>query len=142
MAGVGPGGLCSPQDAGSKRHALTSPQQDGLQSKAKEFSTPLELTPQTMAKDMNTASEYIKKLDNILAKYDTFGDNKYQSYQAVMELISNDLSTLLANAGPEDWKDIYVDRDRAEIKRMILNRTMSLGHEGQGANNASSWREE
>ena len=95
-----------------------------------------------MAKDMNTASEYIKKLDNILAKYDTFGDNKYQSYQAVMELISNDISTLLANAGPEDWKDIYVDRDRAEIKRMILNRTMSLGHEGQGSNNASSWREE
>jgi hypothetical protein len=91
---------------------------------------------------MSEASKYIKKLDNALSKYDTFGDNKYQPFQEILESIADELGTLLAKAGPEDWKDIYVDRDRSEIKRMILNRTMSLGQEGQESNNVSSWREE
>ena len=91
---------------------------------------------------MSNASEYIKKLDKALNNFATFGDNKYQSFQELLASTSDDLNRLLTKATPEDWKEIYVDRDRAEIKRMILNRTMSLGQDNKEANPASPWREE
>ena len=41
--------------------------------------------------------------------------------------IEDDVQVLLGKSKPSHWEEMYVERDRAIIKTLVLNRAMSMG---------------
>ena len=76
---------------------------------------------------MSKASRLIKHLDKVLKSHSSFGDNPDGFIEQIMSELEDDYSELLKKSKPEHWAEIYVERDRARIKQMILNQMMSKG---------------
>ena len=74
---------------------------------------------------MSAATRLIKKLDNALANYDSFGDNPAAHVEEVLGKLEKDLDNLRSKSNPDHMARIYVERDRAMIKQVILNRVMA-----------------
>ena len=81
---------------------------------------------------MTKASKFLKRLDQVLSKScNEFHERDIDAPQ-VMHEVFDDLRKLLANASSADWKEIYIERDKADIKTHVLNQAMELGtHHGQ-----------
>ena len=76
---------------------------------------------------MSKASKLIKRLDKLLKSHASFGDNPDGFIEQIMSELDGDYTELIRKSKPEHWAEIYVERDRARIKQMILNRMMSKG---------------
>ena len=74
---------------------------------------------------MSTATRLIKKLDNSLASYDSFGDNPSALTEEILAKLEKHLDKLRSKSNPELMNEIYVERDRALLKQEILNRVMA-----------------
>ena len=74
---------------------------------------------------MSAATRLIKKLDNALANYDSFGDNPDAHVEEVLGKPEKSLDNLRSKSNPDHMARIYVERDRAMIKQIILNRVMA-----------------
>ena len=74
---------------------------------------------------MTAATRLIKKLDKVLANYDSFGDNPGAHVEEVLGKIEKSLDNLRSKSNPDHMARIYVERDRAMIKQVILNRVMA-----------------
>ncbi|WP_226406962.1 hypothetical protein [Synechococcus sp. MU1625] len=74
---------------------------------------------------MTAATRLIKKLDKVLANYDSFGDNPGAHVEEVLGKIEKSLDNLRFKSNPDHMARIYVERDRAMIKQVILNRVMA-----------------
>ena len=67
------------------------------------------------------------RLDQVLSKScNEFHERDIDAPQ-VMHEVFDDLRKLLAKASSEDWKEIYIERDKADIKTHVLNQAMELG---------------
>ena len=76
---------------------------------------------------MTKASKFLKRLDQVLSKScNEFHERDIDAPQ-VMHEVFDDLRKLLANASSADWKEIYIERDKADIKTHVLNQAMELG---------------
>ena len=73
---------------------------------------------------MSAATRLIKKLDNALASYDSFGDNPSALTEEILVKLEKHLDKLRSKSNPELMTEIYVERDRALLKQEILNRVM------------------
>ena len=75
---------------------------------------------------MTKASKFLKRLDQVLSKScNEFHERDIDAPQ-VMHEVFDDLRKLLAKASPADWKEIYIERDKADIKTHVLNHAMEL----------------
>ena len=74
---------------------------------------------------MTAATRLIKKLDKVLANYDSFGDNPGAHVEEVLGKLEKSLDNLRSKSSPDQMARIYVERDRAMIKQVILNRVMA-----------------
>ncbi len=74
---------------------------------------------------MSAATRFIKKLDKALANYDSFGEKPGAYVEEVLGKLEKSLDKLHSKSNPEHMARIYVERDRAMIKQVILNRVMS-----------------
>ena len=76
---------------------------------------------------MTKASKFLKRLDQVLSKScNEFHECDIDAPQVMHELV-DDLRKLLVKASSADWKEIYGERDRADIKIHVLNQAMELG---------------
>jgi hypothetical protein len=76
---------------------------------------------------MTKASKFLKRLDQVLSKScNEFHERDIEAPQ-VMHEVFDDLRKLLAKASSADWKEIYIERDKADIKTHVLNQAMELG---------------
>ena len=76
---------------------------------------------------MTKASKFLKRLDQVLSKScNEFHERDIDAPQ-VMHQVFDDLRKLLAKASAADWKEIYIERDKADIKTHVLNQAMELG---------------
>ena len=76
---------------------------------------------------MTKASKFLKRLDQVLSKScNEFHERDIDAPQ-VMHEVFDDLRKLLAKASSADWKEIYIERDKADIKTHVLNQAMELG---------------
>ena len=74
---------------------------------------------------MRASSRLLKKLDNVLSGYDSFGEDPNALVDEVLAEVQKPLETLLSKSKPELMAEIYVERDRAVLKQEILNRVMA-----------------
>ena len=74
---------------------------------------------------MSAATRLIKKLDNSLASYDSFGYNPSAFTEEILVKLEKHLDKLRSKSNPELMTEIYVERDRALLKQEILNRVMA-----------------
>jgi len=77
------------------------------------------------AGSMSAATRLLKKLDEALAAYDSFGDDPNALVVEVLAKVEKPLAKLRSKSKPELMAEIYVERDRALIKQEILNRAMA-----------------
>ena len=76
---------------------------------------------------MSKASKFIKRLDQVLNKCcNEFQERDIDAPQ-VMHEVFDDIRKLLGKATSADWKEIYIERDKAAIKHHVLNQAMELG---------------
>ncbi|WP_413323497.1 hypothetical protein [Synechococcus sp. MIT S9503] len=73
---------------------------------------------------MSRATQLIKKLDKLLSRHDTFGDNPEAFVEGLLAQVENQLQTIQQKNKPEHWAALYVERDRASIKMKVLNKLM------------------
>jgi hypothetical protein len=79
---------------------------------------------------MTKASKFVKRLDQVLSKScNEFHERDIDAPQVMHEVVG-DLRKLLAKATAADWKEIYIERDKADIKTHVLNQAMELGTHG------------
>ena len=74
---------------------------------------------------MRASSRLLKKLDNVLSGYDSFGEDPKALVDEVLAEVQKPLEKLLSKSKPELMAEIYVERDRAVLKQEILNRVMA-----------------
>ena len=71
--------------------------------------------------------EISEAFDQVLSKScNEFHERDIEAPQ-VMHEVFDDLRKLLAKASSADWKEIYIERDKADIKTHVLNQAMELG---------------
>jgi hypothetical protein len=89
---------------------------------------------------MTKASKFLKRLDQVLSKScNEFHERDIDAPQ-VMHEVFDDLRKLLAKASSADWKEIYIERDKADIKTHVLNQAMELStHHGQPTPTSSTF---
>ena len=76
---------------------------------------------------MTQASKFLKRLDQVLSKScNEFHERDIDAPQVMHEVV-DDLRKLLAKASKADWKEIYIERDKSDIKTHVLNQAMELG---------------
>ena len=75
---------------------------------------------------MSRASRLIKQLDKVLDRYDTFGDDPESFVDPVLSDLQSQIEAVLDKFKTKHWAEIYVERDRARIKQVVLNRLMAL----------------
>ena len=73
---------------------------------------------------MSRASRLIKRLDKTFNRYDSFGDHPDSFVETVMSGLETELDSIRSKDKPELWAEIYVERDRAQIKQEVLNRAI------------------
>ena len=67
------------------------------------------------------------RLDQVLSKScNEFHECDIDAPQVMHEVV-DDLRKLLAKASKADWKEIYIERDKSDIKTHVLNQVMELG---------------
>ena len=76
---------------------------------------------------MSRTTRLIKRLDKALADYKTFGSYPDAFVDELFAEIEDDVQVLLGKSKPSHWEEMYVERDRAVIKTLVLNRAMSMG---------------
>ena len=76
---------------------------------------------------MSRATRLIRRLDKVLNRHDSFGDNPDGFVEAVFDELDGELKAVQQKSKPEHWAEIYVERDRARIKQDVLNRVMERG---------------
>lgn len=76
---------------------------------------------------MSRTTRLIKRLDKALADYKTFGSHPDAFVDELFAEIEDDVQVLLRKSKPSHWEEMYVERDRAVIKTLVLNRAMSMG---------------
>ena len=76
---------------------------------------------------MSRTTRLIKRLDKALADYKTFGSHPDAFVDELFAEIEDDVQVLLGKSKPSHWEEMYVERDRAVIKTLVLNRGMSMG---------------
>ena len=76
---------------------------------------------------MSRATRLIRRLDKVLNRHDSFGDNPDEFVEAVFDELDGELKAIQQKSKPEHWAEIYVERDRARIKQDVLNRVMERG---------------
>ena len=73
---------------------------------------------------MSRATKLFKKLDKLLSKHDTFGDNPEAFVDEILDKLDGEIKAVHDKNDPEHWAAIYVERDRAHIKTTVLNKVM------------------
>jgi len=76
---------------------------------------------------MSRTTRLIKRLDKALADYKTFGSHPDAFVDELFAEIEDDVQVLIGKSKPSHWEEMYVERDRAIIKTLVLNRAMSMG---------------
>ena len=76
---------------------------------------------------MSRTTRLIKRLDKALAHYKTFGSHPEAFVDELFAEIEDDVQVLIGKSKPSHWEEMYVERDRAIIKTLVLNRAMSMG---------------
>ena len=76
---------------------------------------------------MSRATRLIRRLDKVLNRHDSFGDTPHGFVDAVFNELERELEAVQQKSKPEQWAEIYVERDRARIKQAVLNRVMERG---------------
>ncbi len=76
---------------------------------------------------MYRATRLIRRLDKVLNRHDSFGDNPDAFVDAVFDELEGELEAVQHKSKPEHWAEIYVERDRARIKQAVLNLVMERG---------------
>ena len=76
---------------------------------------------------MSRATRLIRRLDKVLNRHDSFGDNPDAFVDAVFDELQDELEAVQHKSKPEHWAEIYVERDRARIKQAVLNLVMERG---------------
>lgn len=76
---------------------------------------------------MSRATRLIRRLDKVLNRHDSFGDNPDAFVEAVFDELEGELKAVQQKSKPEHWAEIYVERDRARVKQDVLNRVMERG---------------
>ena len=76
---------------------------------------------------MSRTTRLIKRLDKALADYKTFGSHPDAFVDELFAEIEDDVQVLVGKSKPSHWEEMYVERDRAVIKTLVLNRAMSMG---------------
>lgn len=76
---------------------------------------------------MSRTTRLIKRLDKALADYRTFGSHPHAFVDELFAEIEDDVQVLVGKSKPSHWEEMYVERDRAIIKTLVLNRAMSMG---------------
>ena len=76
---------------------------------------------------MSRATRLIRRLDKVLNRHDSFGDNPDAFVDDVFGELERELEAVQQKSKPEHWAEIYVERDRARIKQAVLNRVMEQG---------------
>jgi hypothetical protein len=76
---------------------------------------------------MTKASKFLKRLDRVLSNNCHAFHGRDSDAPQVMHEVFDDLRKLLAKATAADWKEIYIERDKAGIKTHVLNQAMELG---------------
>jgi len=76
---------------------------------------------------MSRTTRLIKRLDKALADYKTFGSHPDAFVDELFAEIEDDVQVLIRKSKPSHWEEMYVERDRAIIKTLVLNRAMSMG---------------
>ena len=79
---------------------------------------------------MSRASRLIKQLNRILDRQKSFGENPEDFLSEIFIKIEPEIKKMKEKSKPEYWEEIYVERDRAKVKQIILNMVMSSGSEG------------
>ena len=79
---------------------------------------------------MSKATRLIKHLNKIINDYNNFGDNPESFVDAIYE-ISIELKSLRKDK-LEHLAEIYVERDRAIVKQLILNAWMNVHPDSSG----------
>ena len=82
---------------------------------------------------MSRASRLIRRLDKVLARYDSFGEDPSSFVDSVLASLEDERASLGRKAKQEHWAAIYVERDRARIKLEVLNRVMADGSQSSPA---------
>ena len=73
---------------------------------------------------MSRVTQLFKKLDKLLSKHDTFGDNPEAFVEEILDNLDGEIKAIHDKNKPEHWAAIYVERDRARIKTSVLNKVM------------------
>tara|TARA_B100001109_G_C18554397_1_gene331237 strand:+ start:200 stop:436 length:237 start_codon:yes stop_codon:yes gene_type:complete len=73
---------------------------------------------------MSRVTQLFKKLDKLLSKHDTFGDNPEAFVEEILDNLDGEIKAIHDKKKPEHWAAIYVERDRARIKTSVLNKVM------------------
>ena len=73
---------------------------------------------------MSRATKLFKKLDKLLSKHDTFGDNPEAFVDEILDKLDGEIKAVHDKNKSEHWAAIYVERDRAHIKTTVLNKVM------------------
>ena len=81
---------------------------------------------------MSRTTRLIKRLDKALADYKTFGSHPEAFVDELFAEIEDDVQVLIGKSKPSHWEEMYVERDRAIIKTLVLNRAMSMGASDDG----------
>ena len=76
---------------------------------------------------MSRTTRLSKRLDKALADCKTFGSHPDAFVDELFAEIEDDVQVLLGKSKPSHWEEMYVERDRAVIKTLVLNRAMSMG---------------
>ena len=76
---------------------------------------------------MSRTTRLIKRLDKALADYKTFGSHPDAFVDELFADTEDDVQVLIGKSKPSHWEEMYVERDRAIIKTLVLNRAMSMG---------------
>lgn len=76
---------------------------------------------------MSRATRLIRRLDKVLNRHDSFGDNPDAFVDAVFDKLEGEMEAIQHKSKPEHWAEIYVERDRSRIKQAVLNRVMERG---------------
>ena len=73
---------------------------------------------------MSRVTQLFKKLDKLLSKHETFGDNPEAFVEEILDNLDGEIKAIQDKNKPEHWAAIYVERDRARIKTSVLNKVM------------------
>jgi hypothetical protein len=78
-----------------------------------------------LQRSMSKATRLIKKLDKLLNRYDSFGEEPDLFVDDLLSRLDERIQDLQASQKAALWKTIYVERDRARVKQEVLNRVMA-----------------